>query len=84
MSEQIKDAASHWAESAQKTQVPSRSRLRGIHHFAVMEPGSRRPVKKIPKKLASRIYEQHVLTTAGLDEGLAHTDEIIEGWKKSL
>jgi len=82
MSEQLETAALHWAESAQKT--PARSALRGAYRLAVMEPGSRKPVKKIPKEFAERIYEQHVLRTPGVSEGFDHANKIIEGWKQSL
>jgi hypothetical protein len=82
MSEQFKTAALHWAESAQKT--PMRSTLRGTHRLAVTEPGSQTPVKKIPKKLAERIYEQHVLNTPGVAEGFDQANQLIENWEQSL
>lgn len=55
MSDQLKTAALHWAESAQKT--PSRSSLRGNHRLAVMEPSVRQPIKKIPAEFGQRIME---------------------------
>lgn len=82
MSEQFKTAALHWAESAQKT--PVRSALRGSYRLAVTEPGRRAPVKKIPKDLAERIYEQHVLKTPGVAEGFDHANRLIEDWEQSL
>jgi hypothetical protein len=41
-------------------------------------------MRRLPKGLADRIREQHVLMVAGLDEGLEHTDKVIEDWKKTL
>ena len=76
MSKKMKTVARHWAESAQKT--PSRSRLRGAHHLAVVEPGSRQPVKQIPKEFGQRIMEslmaQGYRETADEDRRLAEAD----------
>jgi hypothetical protein len=81
MSEQMKNAALGWVEPTQKSSA--RSALRGIHRFAVTEPGSRQAVK-IPTELAQRIYEQHVLKTPGVAEGFEHANKVIENWKQSL
>ena len=75
----------HWGRSTQKAHHPQRSALRGIHRHGLIEPGTRKvELKQLPPDFAERVREQRVLTTAGLDEGLEHTDEVIEGWKKSL
>lgn len=80
MPKKIKISAPSWAEPAQK----SRSRVRGSHGLAVREPGVRRPVNRIPKTLANRIYEQSVLRTPGVAAGFDDANETIENWKKSL
>jgi hypothetical protein len=76
MPEQMKSAAIHWAESAQKT--PARSRLRGAHHLAVVEPGSHQPVSQIPKEFGQRIMEslmaQGYRESADEDRRLAEAD----------
>lgn len=76
MSENLKTAALHWAQSTQKT--PSRSSLRGAHRLAVTEPGSRQPVKKIPADLGQRIMESLMVegyqASADEDRRLAEAD----------
>ena len=75
MSDQLKTAALHWAESTQK--APARSSLRGIHRVAV-EPGTRQPVKKIPAEFGQRIMEtlmaQGYRESADADRCLAEAD----------
>lgn len=76
MSKQLKNAALHWAESAQRTH--SRSSLRGAHRLAVTEPGSRQPAKAIPVGLGQRIMEslmaQGYRESADEDRELAEAD----------
>lgn len=75
MSDQLKTAALHWAESTQKS--PARSSLRGIHRVAV-EPDTRQPIKKIPAKFGQRIMEtlmaQGYRESADADRRLAEAD----------
>jgi hypothetical protein len=76
MSEQMKSATLHWAESTQKT--PTRSRLRGSHRLAVDEPGSRQTLIQIPEAFGRRIMEslmaQGYRESADEDRRLADAD----------
>lgn len=80
-----KAKAEHWGRSTQKTHYAEQSALRGIHRHSLIEPGSRKVnLAQFPPDFAERVRQQRALTTDGLDEGLAQTDKLIEGWKQSL
>lgn len=59
------------------------SRQRAIH-FGVAEAAPRVTLKKLPADFAERVREVMILGTPGLDEGLEHSDKVIDDWKKSL
>lgn len=81
----VKAKAEHWGRSTQTTYHVEQSPLRGIHRHGLIEPGSRKiDLVQFPPDFAERVREQRVLTTEGLEEGLAHTDKLIEDWKQSL
>lgn len=66
-------------ERAESKRAPERA-----HQFGLTESGSRLTLKQLPPEFAERVRQAKVLATAGLDEGLEHSDKVIEDWKKSL
>jgi len=71
-----------WTQSSSRTQTrPAPERA---IHFGLMESGRGVSLRKLPSGFAERVREVKILATPGLDQGLEHSDAVIEDWKKSL
>jgi hypothetical protein len=84
MSAQAKQMTRGWATSMQRVERPAASPVRGHHHAAATERGTRTILKPLPKGFADRLREQHVLRAPGVAEGFDRVNALIEDWEKSL